>query len=116
MGPLREAGAGGVTAAINDMTAKLAGAMARTASSDISHIDPALFGTRVPDGRHANRWSYPHIYAETFWLSTHMHAMSFWGKAPLPSKPLVEEVIPLFGENAAMLCEPGANEAAVDGL
>lgn len=42
MGPLRDKGAEGVTAAINDMTAKLSGAMARTASSDISHIDPSL--------------------------------------------------------------------------
>ncbi len=54
MGPLREKGAEGVRAAINDMTAKLAGAMARTASSDISHIEAALVwhkdsGRRVCD-------------------------------------------------------------------
>ncbi len=41
MGPLRESGADGVTSAILDMTARLSGAMARTASSDIAHIDPA---------------------------------------------------------------------------
>jgi isopentenyl diphosphate isomerase/L-lactate dehydrogenase-like FMN-dependent dehydrogenase len=42
MGPLREGGAEGVTAALAGMTEKLAGAMARTASPDIAHIDPAL--------------------------------------------------------------------------
>jgi isopentenyl diphosphate isomerase/L-lactate dehydrogenase-like FMN-dependent dehydrogenase len=42
MAPLREAGAIGVRSAIIGMTEKLAGAMARTASPDLKHIDPAL--------------------------------------------------------------------------
>lgn len=42
MGPLRESGADGVTSAIVGMTERLAGAMARTASPDIAHIDPAV--------------------------------------------------------------------------
>jgi len=46
MGPLRENGADGVTAAIIGMTEQLAGAMARTASPDIAHIDPAVIWHR----------------------------------------------------------------------
>lgn len=42
MGPLRESGDEGVTSAILGMTERLAGAMARTASPDIAHIDPAV--------------------------------------------------------------------------
>jgi 4-hydroxymandelate oxidase len=42
MNPLREGGAEAVTAAIAGMTEKLAGAMARTCSPDLGHIDPAL--------------------------------------------------------------------------
>jgi 4-hydroxymandelate oxidase len=42
MGPLRESGDEGVTSAIIGMTERLAGAMARTASPDIAHIDPSV--------------------------------------------------------------------------
>jgi isopentenyl diphosphate isomerase/L-lactate dehydrogenase-like FMN-dependent dehydrogenase len=42
MNPLREGGAQAVQAAIADMTEKLAGAMARTCSPDLSHIDPTV--------------------------------------------------------------------------
>ena len=42
MGPLRESGAEGVTDALNLMTEKLAGAMARTCSPDIRSIDPSV--------------------------------------------------------------------------
>jgi imidazole glycerol phosphate synthase subunit HisF len=42
MGPLTESGAGGVKNAIEEMTATLAGVMARTCSPDITKIDPAV--------------------------------------------------------------------------
>ncbi|MBP7479792.1 MAG: alpha-hydroxy-acid oxidizing protein [Spirochaetaceae bacterium] len=42
MTPLKDKGAEGVTAEIISMTEKLAGAMARTSSPDLKHIDPAL--------------------------------------------------------------------------
>jgi len=42
MGPLSESGADGISRTARDMTAQLAGAMARTCSPDISHIDPSL--------------------------------------------------------------------------
>lgn len=42
MGPLREEGSDGVTSSLIDITEKLAGAMARTASPDLGHIDPAV--------------------------------------------------------------------------
>ena len=42
MGPLREEGAEGVSRVIDEMTRELAGAMARTCSPDIRHIDASL--------------------------------------------------------------------------
>jgi isopentenyl diphosphate isomerase/L-lactate dehydrogenase-like FMN-dependent dehydrogenase len=42
MGPLSESGAEGVAKKVRDMTAQLAGAMARTCSCDIAHIDSSL--------------------------------------------------------------------------
>lgn len=42
MDPLAEDGANGVRKKIEEMTAELAGAMARTGSADIEHIDPAV--------------------------------------------------------------------------
>ncbi len=42
MNPLREGGAGAVTAAIAGMTEKLAGVMARTCSPDLARIDPEV--------------------------------------------------------------------------
>ena len=42
MGPLGKSGAKGVAEAINQMTEELAGAMARTCSPDLKHIDPSV--------------------------------------------------------------------------
>jgi len=42
MGPLSENGADGIVKTVQNMTAQLKGAMARTCSHDISHIDPSL--------------------------------------------------------------------------
>ena len=42
MGPLSESGAEGIAKTVRSMTAHLAGAMARTCSPDISHIDSSL--------------------------------------------------------------------------
>jgi isopentenyl diphosphate isomerase/L-lactate dehydrogenase-like FMN-dependent dehydrogenase len=42
MEPLREGGAEGVKRQIEKVTRELAGAMARTCSPDIRHIDPAV--------------------------------------------------------------------------
>lgn len=42
MGPLAESGADGVKKLVQEMTAQLAGAMARTCSPDITHIDSSL--------------------------------------------------------------------------
>ena len=42
MGPLAAEGAEGVRSLVDKMTAELAGAMARTGSPDIKHIDPSL--------------------------------------------------------------------------
>ena len=42
MGPLSESGADGIVKTVQNMTAQLAGAMARTCSHDISHIDSSL--------------------------------------------------------------------------
>jgi isopentenyl diphosphate isomerase/L-lactate dehydrogenase-like FMN-dependent dehydrogenase len=42
MGPLSESGADGIVKTVRDYTAQLAGAMARTCSPDISHIDASL--------------------------------------------------------------------------
>lgn len=42
MGPLSESGASGVANIVKTMTAQLAGAMARTCSSDITHIDSSV--------------------------------------------------------------------------
>lgn len=50
MGPLAQEGPDGVKRVIRTMTEELAAAMARTASPDISHIDPKLLWTR--DGHH----------------------------------------------------------------
>jgi isopentenyl diphosphate isomerase/L-lactate dehydrogenase-like FMN-dependent dehydrogenase len=52
MAPLREGGAEGVAAALAGMTEKLSGAMARTCSPDIGHIDPAVI-RRADGGRPA---------------------------------------------------------------
>ena len=51
MGSLRERGAEGVTASLISMTEQLAGAMARTSSPDITHIDPAVIWRRDSGGR-----------------------------------------------------------------
>ena len=42
MGPLSEDGAHGIVKTVQNITAQLAGAMARTCSPDIAHIDPSL--------------------------------------------------------------------------
>jgi len=51
MGPIQEKGPQGACEVIEAVTAELAGAMARTASPDIRHIDPSLLwrrnGTRL---------------------------------------------------------------------
>ncbi len=46
MKPLTEEGALGVEKKIGDMSAELAGAMSRTCSKDIAHIDPSVIWTR----------------------------------------------------------------------
>ncbi|MCL2775504.1 MAG: alpha-hydroxy-acid oxidizing protein [Oscillospiraceae bacterium] len=46
MGPLSESGAEGIAKKVREITAQLAGAMARTCSHDISHIDPSLIWKR----------------------------------------------------------------------
>lgn len=46
MNPLAEDGAKGVKKKIEEMTEELAGAMARTCSADIGHIDPSLIWKR----------------------------------------------------------------------
>ena len=46
MGPLSESGADGVARTVRDMTAQLAGFMARTCSPDIRHIDSSLIHKR----------------------------------------------------------------------
>ena len=46
MDPLREDGADGVYKKITDMTEELSGAMARTCSSDLMHIDPSVIWKR----------------------------------------------------------------------
>ncbi|MDP4089476.1 MAG: alpha-hydroxy acid oxidase [Bacillota bacterium] len=46
MGPVKNDGAKGVQKKIEDITAELAGAMARTCSPDIMHIDPSVIWKR----------------------------------------------------------------------
>jgi len=46
MNPLKDNGAEGVAAIIQDYTAQLAGAMARTATSNITNIDKELIWRR----------------------------------------------------------------------
>jgi len=46
MGPLTESGADGIAKTVREITAQLAGAMARTCSPDISHIDSSVIWRR----------------------------------------------------------------------
>jgi isopentenyl diphosphate isomerase/L-lactate dehydrogenase-like FMN-dependent dehydrogenase len=46
MDPLVQDGSAGVRAKIEEMTQELAGAMARTCSKDIAHIDPSVIWKR----------------------------------------------------------------------
>lgn len=46
IGPLAESGADGVAKLLNDMTAQLSGAMARTCSPDLKNIDASVIYKR----------------------------------------------------------------------